>query len=43
MKNLIMNEVNVKEIELIEKTTGLITKRIKPKLQDPRDRVTASG
>ena len=25
-----MNEVNVKEIELIEKTTGLITKRIKP-------------
>ena len=30
VKNLIMNEVNVKEIELIEKTTGLITKRIKP-------------
>lgn len=25
-----MNEVNVKEIELIENTTGLITKRIKP-------------
>ena len=30
VKHLIMNEVNVKEIELIEKTTGLITKRIKP-------------
>ena len=30
VKGLIMNEVNVKEIELIEKTTGLITKRIKP-------------
>ena len=27
---LIMSEVNVKEIELIENTTGLITKRIKP-------------
>lgn len=25
-----MSEVNVKEIELIEKTTGIITKRIKP-------------
>ncbi len=30
VKNLILNEVNIKEIELIEKTTGLITKRIKP-------------
>lgn len=30
VKGLIMNEVNVKEIELIENTTGLITKRIKP-------------
>ena len=30
VKSLIMNEVNVKEVELIEKTTGLITKRIKP-------------
>ncbi|MDE5636433.1 MAG: class I tRNA ligase family protein, partial [Alistipes sp.] len=30
VKGLIMNEVNIKEIELIEKTTGLITKRIKP-------------
>ena len=30
VKNLIMSEVNVKEIELIEKTTGIITKRIKP-------------
>jgi len=30
VKGLIMNEVNVKEIELIEKTTGIITKRIKP-------------
>ncbi|MDE5730492.1 MAG: class I tRNA ligase family protein, partial [Alistipes sp.] len=30
VRGLIMNEVNVKEIELIEKTTGLITKRIKP-------------
>ena len=25
-----MNEVNVKEVELIEDTTGIITKRIKP-------------
>ena len=30
VKGLIMSEVNVKEIELIENTTGLITKRIKP-------------
>ncbi len=30
VKELIMGEVNVKEIELIEKTTGIITKRIKP-------------
>ncbi len=30
VQNLIMGEVNVKEVELIEKTTGLITKRIKP-------------
>ncbi len=30
VKNLILSEVNVKEVELIEKTTGLITKRIKP-------------
>ncbi len=30
VKNLIISEVNVKDIELIEKTTGLITKRIKP-------------
>lgn len=30
VKGLIMNEVNVKEIELIENTAGLITKRIKP-------------
>ena len=30
VKNLIMNEVNVKEVELIEDTTGIITKRIKP-------------
>jgi len=30
VKGLIMNEVNIKGIELIEKTTGLITKRIKP-------------
>ncbi len=30
VKGLIMNEVNVKEIELITDTTGLITKRIKP-------------
>ena len=30
VKNLIMNEVNVKEVELIEDTTGVITKRIKP-------------
>ncbi len=29
-RNLIMAEVNVKEIELIAQTTGLITKRIKP-------------
>ncbi len=30
VKGLILSEVNVKEMELIEKTTGLITKRIKP-------------
>ncbi|MEG2614725.1 MAG: class I tRNA ligase family protein, partial [Alistipes sp.] len=30
VKGLVLNEVNVKEVELIEKTTGLITKRIKP-------------
>jgi len=30
VKSLVMGEVNVKDIELIEKTTGLITKRIKP-------------
>ena len=30
IKELVMGEVNVKEIELIEKTAGLITKRIKP-------------
>ena len=30
VENLIMNEVNVKEVELIEDTTGIITKRIKP-------------
>lgn len=30
VRSLIANEVNVKQIELIEKTTGLITKRIKP-------------
>ncbi len=30
VKKLVMNEVNVKEIELIENTAGLITKRIKP-------------
>ena len=30
VKGLIMNEVNVKEVELITDTTGLITKRIKP-------------
>ena len=30
VKNLIMSEVNVKEIELIENTAGIITKRIKP-------------
>ncbi|MEG0808103.1 MAG: isoleucine--tRNA ligase [Alistipes sp.] len=30
VQNLILNEVNVKQMELIEQTTGLITKRIKP-------------
>ncbi len=30
IKDLVMNEVNVKEIELIRETTGVITKRIKP-------------
>ena len=29
-RSLIMNEVNVKEIELVSETAGLITKRIKP-------------
>ena len=38
VENLIKSEVNIKEIELIENTTGLITKRIKPnfKLLGPR-------
>ena len=30
VKRLIMNEVNVKEVELLHDTTGVITKRIKP-------------
>ena len=30
VRSLIMNEVNVKHIELVSETTGLITKRIKP-------------
>ncbi len=30
VKDLILNEVNVKELELIHDTTGVITKRIKP-------------
>ena len=30
VKGLVMGEVNVKEVELIEQTAGLITKRIKP-------------
>ena len=30
VRTLIMNEVNVKDIELITETTGIITKRIKP-------------
>ena len=30
VRNLILNEVNVKELELIEQTTGIITTRIKP-------------
>ena len=30
VRQLIMNEVNVKEIELISQTAGIITKRIKP-------------
>ncbi len=30
VKGLVMNEVNVKDAELIEQTAGLITKRIKP-------------
>mgnify|MGYP003093529299 FL=1 len=30
VRDLILNEVNVKELELIEQTTGIITKRIKP-------------
>ena len=30
VKSLILNEVNVKELELIHDTTGVITKRIKP-------------
>ena len=30
VENLIKGEVNIKEIELIENTTGIITKRIKP-------------
>ena len=30
VQNLILNEVNVKDLELIENTTGVITKHIKP-------------
>ena len=30
VKSLILNEVNIKEMDLIRETTGLITKRIKP-------------
>ncbi|MFI3259722.1 MAG: isoleucine--tRNA ligase [Rikenellaceae bacterium] len=30
VKSLVMGEVNIKEIELIDETAGLITKRIKP-------------
>ncbi len=30
VKRLVMNEVNVKEVELLHDTTGIITKRIKP-------------
>ena len=30
VKSLILNEVNIKDMELIRETTGLITKRIKP-------------
>ncbi len=30
VKSLIMNEVNIKDIDLIHDTTGIITKRIKP-------------
>ncbi|MDE6624562.1 MAG: class I tRNA ligase family protein, partial [Alistipes sp.] len=30
VKGLVMNEVNVKQIDLIEETAGVITKRIKP-------------
>lgn len=30
VKNLILNEVNIKQLEFIEDTTGVITKRIKP-------------
>ncbi|MFI3331721.1 MAG: isoleucine--tRNA ligase [Rikenellaceae bacterium] len=30
IKSLVMSEVNVKDIELIEQTSGLITKKIKP-------------
>ncbi len=30
VKSLILGEVNIKEIEMIEKTAGVITKRIKP-------------
>ncbi len=30
VQSIVMNEVNVKEIELIEQTAGIITKRIKP-------------
>ncbi len=30
VKKLVMNEVNVKEVELIQNTAGIITKRIKP-------------
>ena len=37
VRTLVMNEVNVKDIELITDTTGIITKRIKPNFKVRRE------
>ena len=33
MKNLILNEVNVKELKFVDNTAGILVKKIKPDLR----------